>query len=269
MTAIPLTRADLRDTVANVVEAFRRHQLNISAAAIAYRVLIAAIPLMLFALGLVGLLNLETLWVQHVGPWVSERTSHNLFALLNDTVMQVLQHTQVFWVTAGLALTVWELSSAVRVTMAALDRVYEVRRRRSWRRRMLVSLGLGALVGVLGLAAITVLAFGAGGASLVWRIPVAALLLAGSVWATVRWGPSKRRPVKWVSFGTATTVVAWLVMAGGYGLWVTELSSPGSAFGSLTAVFVLAVFVYVSALAFMVGVVIDASVREEATGGTA
>jgi uncharacterized BrkB/YihY/UPF0761 family membrane protein len=32
---------------------------------------------------------------------------------------------------------------------------------------------------------------------------------------------------------------------------------------------VLMVFLYVSSIAFMVGVVIDASVREQATGGTA
>ena len=75
--------------------------------------------------------------------------------------------------------------------------------------------------------------------------------------------------LRWVSFGSATTILAWLVCTGGYGLWVTQISSAGSAFGSLAAAFVLVVFVYVSSIAFMVGVVIDASVREEATGGTA
>ena len=272
VAAIPLSRDDARDVVESVVEGFRRHRLNVYAAAIAFRVLVAVIPFSLFALGLVGLLDLNELWVRHVGPWVQERTSIPLFTLLDDTVNQVLTHRQVFWVTAGLALTMWEVSAAVRATMEALDRVYEVRRRRPWRVRMAVSLALGAGAGALMLGALAVLAVGGavvGGASLLWRVPLAALFLGAAVWATVRWAPSKRRPVRWVSFGSATTIVAWLVCAGGYGLWVTQISSAGSAFGSLAAAFVLVVFVYVSSIAFMVGVVIDASVREEATGGTA
>ncbi|MFL5837648.1 MAG: YihY/virulence factor BrkB family protein [Solirubrobacteraceae bacterium] len=273
MAAIPLSRDDARDVVESVVEGFRRHRLNVYAAAIAFRVLVAVIPFSLFVLGLVGLLDLSDLWIRHVGPWVQERASIPLFNLLDDTVNQVLRHRQVFWVTAGFALTLWEVSAAVRATMEALDRVYEVRRRRPWRVRMAVSLALGALVGALMLGALAVLAIGGavvgGGLSLLWRVPLAALLLGGAVWATVRWAPSKRRPVRWVSFGSATTIIAWLVCAGGYALWVTQISSVGSAFASLTAAFVLMVFLYVSSIAFMVGVVIDASVREEATGGTA
>jgi membrane protein len=272
VAAIPLSRDDAREVVESVVEGFRRHRLNVYAAAIAFRVLVAVIPFSLFALGLVGLLDLSVLWLRHVGPWVQDRTSTPLFTLLDDTVNQVLTHRQVFWVTAGLALTLWEISAAVRVAMEALDRVYEVRRRRPWRVRMAVSFALGALVGALMLGALAVLAVGGavvGGASLLWRVPLAALLLGAAVWATVRWAPSKSRPVRWVSFGSATTILAWLVCAGGYGLWVTQISSAGSAFGSLAAAFVLVVFVYVSSIAFMVGVLIDASVREEATGGTA
>lgn len=274
MTAIPLLPDDARAIAANVVEGFRRHRLNISAAAIAYQALSAVIPFALFTLGLVGFLDLGTLWSQHVGPWVAQRTSSALYTVLNDTVNQVVQHKQIFWVTAGLLLTVWEISSAIRATMDALDRVYAVRRRRPWRERMLVSLALAVCDGVLVLGGLTVLALGgvltgSGGESLLWRFPLAALLLGAAVWCTMRWAPSKRRPVRWVSFGSATTIVAWLVAAGGYGLWVTQLTSPGSAFGSLAAVFVLVIFVYVSSIAFMVGVLVDASTREEQTGGEA
>src|SRR5215218_1754512 len=181
VAAIPLSRDDARDVVESVVDGFRRHRLNVYAAAIAFRVLVAVIPFSLFALGLVGLLDLSDLWVRHVGPWVQERTSIPLFTLLDDTVNQVITHRQVFWVTAGVALTLWELSAAVRAAMEALDRVYEVRRRRPWRVRMAVSLVLGGAVGALMLAALAVLSIGGavvgGGVSLLWRVPLAALLL--------------------------------------------------------------------------------------------
>jgi len=110
---------------------------------------------------------------------------------------------------------------------------------------------------------------GTGGVSLVWRFPLAALLLAATVWVIGRWAPSKRRPIRWVSFGSAVTVLAWLVVSGVYGVWITQISSVGSAFGSLAAVFVFIVFVYLSSIVYLVGAVVDASVREEATGGEA
>jgi membrane protein len=274
MTAIPLTRADVRDIVENVVEGFRRDRLMTAAAAIAYQALSAVIPFALFALALFGLLDLSSLWAQHVGPWIEARTSIPVYIVLNDTVQQVLAHREGFWVTAGLALTVWELSSAMRAIMEALDRIYEVPRRRPWGRRMLVSIALGTGAGALVLGAIIVLALGGvltgtGGVSLVWRFPLAAVLLAATVWVIGRWAPSKRRPVRWVSFGSAVTVLAWLVASGAYGLWITQISSVGSAFGSLATIFVLIVFVYLSSIVYLAGAVVDASVREEATGGEA
>jgi membrane protein len=137
-----------------------------------------------------------------------------------------------------------------------------------------VSVALGAGAGALILAASVVLALGGvltgtGGVSLVWRFPLAALLLGATVWVVGRWAPSKRRPIRWVSFGSAVTVLAWLVVSGAYGVWITQISSVGSAFGSLAAVFVFIAFVYLSAIVYLAGAVIDASVREEATGGEA
>ncbi|HEX3318570.1 MAG TPA: YihY/virulence factor BrkB family protein [Solirubrobacteraceae bacterium] len=274
MTAIPASRDDLREVAENVVEAFRRDRLMTAAAAIAYQVLSAVIPLALFALALFGVLHLSSLWSQHIGPWIAGRTSVALYTVINDTVTQVLLHKEVFWLTAGLALTMWELSSAVRAVMEALDRIYEAHRRRPWRRRMLVSIALGAGAGALLLAAFVVLALGGvvtgtGAVSFAWRMPLAALLFGATIWVVGRWAPSKRRPVKWVSFGSAVTIVTWLVTAAGYGVWVTQISQVGSAFGSLAAVFVFIVFTYVSSVVYLAGAVVDASVREEATGGEA
>ena len=72
-----------------------------------------------------------------------------------------------------------------------------------------------------------------------------------------RWAPATRRPIKWVSFGSAVTVVGWLVASAVYGLWVTQISSVGSAFGSLAAVFVFIVFTYLSCVVYLAGAVVD------------
>jgi hypothetical protein len=120
----------------------------------------AVIPLALVALALFGVLHLSSLWTDHVGPWIEARTSIPLYTVIDDTVSEILLRKEGFWLTAGRALTIWELSSAVRAVMEALDRIYEARGRRPWARRMLVSLALGAGAGALLLAAFVVLALG-------------------------------------------------------------------------------------------------------------
>lgn len=102
-----------------------------------------------------------------------------------------------------------------------------------------------------------------------WQVPLAALLFGATIWVVGRWAPSKRRPIKWVSFGSAVTVVGGLVASAGYGVWVTQISSVGSALGSVAAVFAFLVFTYMSCVVYLAGAVVDASVREEARGGEA
>jgi membrane protein len=93
----------------------------------------------------------------------------------------------------------------------------------------------------------------------VWRVPLVALLFGATIWVVGRWAPSKRRPIKWVSFGSAVAVVGWLVASAGYGVWVTQISSVGSALGSVAAVFVFIVFTYVSCVVYLAGAVVDAA----------
>src|SRR3954471_24221597 len=95
--ALPTTRPELRRTIKDVADGFARHRLLTYASAIAYQVLSALIPFALFALALAGLLNLQSLWTNHLRPTVARDASPELFALVNKTVTQVLDHQQTFW----------------------------------------------------------------------------------------------------------------------------------------------------------------------------
>ncbi len=44
---------------------------------------------------------------------------------MNDAVLRVLNSQQFFWLTAGLALAVWQVSGAIRLSMGALNRATE------------------------------------------------------------------------------------------------------------------------------------------------
>jgi len=264
----------VRELTREVFRSYHRNGLPNFASAMAFRVVLALVPFLLFLLALIGFLNLEEVWRQDVAPEVEDNASAAAFRLIDDTVKQVLSQKQLWWLTAGLALTLWELSSATRVTMVALDRVYGFNRRRGLVELVPRSLALGAAMGVCVVTAVALVRFGPLLAGDVHGLPavlsfLARWLLAGAVLAvgvglSVHYGAATRQPVPWVSFGTGLVMLAWVLTSIGFGLYVTYVASYGSVFSHLATVFVLLLYLWLLANAFLVGIQLDACIRERA-----
>jgi membrane protein len=264
----------LRELVGDVIASFRRNELGSYASAIAFRVVLAIVPFLLFVLGLLGFLHLEEVWRKDVAPDVADSTSKTAFRLIDATVRRVLTEKQAWWVTIGLALVIWELSSATRITMRTLDTVYGLRRRRGFLELLPRSLLLGTAMGICVVAALTVVRFGPlltgkvhgalAALSFLARWLLAAATLGLGIGLLVRYGAGTRQPFPWVSFGTGVVLACWIGMSIVFGLYVTYIASYGSVFGHLATFFVLFLYVYASAIAFVIGVQVDACVRSEA-----
>lgn len=143
-----------RKTLENVVGVYRKHDLLIEASAIAFRILLAVIPALLFVIGLLGFFDLGSIYRDHVLPNLRSSVSPPAFHLIDDAVTYVLQSQQVFWVTAGAGIAVWEMSGIVRAVGQVLNRLYEVDDDRPALERLRNSVLVGAAVGVLLLAAL-------------------------------------------------------------------------------------------------------------------
>jgi membrane protein len=264
----------VRGLTKGVVSSFQRNGLANLASAIAFQVILALVPFLLFLLALIGFLDLEEIWHSDVAPEVKKAVSEPAYRLLSDTVEQVLSQKQVWWLTAGLALTLWELSAAARVTMTAMDRVYGSGRQRSLRELLPRSVALGAAMGFAAIAAVAIVRFGplltgdADGVlavlSFLVRWLLAACALAIGVGLLVRFGSPTRQPVPWVSVGTALVLAAWILTSIGFGLYATYVASYASVFGHLATFYVLLVYVLLIANAFLVGIQLDADLRKEA-----
>jgi membrane protein len=260
--------ADPRRTVRALARSFSDDDLLTYASAISFQVFFALIPLLLTALGLLGAFELQTVWTNDLAPDLRSTVSGPVFEVIDGTVRRVLERKDVFWATFGAALTVWEVSGAMRAVMGVLDRVYGSAQRRPWVRRYAVSIGLSALVTVLVLGAAGVLVAGRlvdGLLAAVARWPVAAVLLLAAVGAVVRWAPAERRPWRWVSFGTGLVVVAWLAMTAGFGAYLRGIADYGSIFGNLATLIVMLEYIYVSAIVFLAGLALDAIAEDRSS----
>jgi membrane protein len=264
----------LPELTKDVVRSYQESELIVSAAAMAFRVVLAIVPFLLFLLALLGFLDLEEAWRKDVAPDIQKNASDTAFKLIDDTVRQVLGEKKVWWMTVGLGLTVWELSAATRQTMRALDRAYGYHRRRGFFELLPRSIALGVVMGICVVISITVVRFGplligdhgvvVAVLSFLVRWSIVAIVLGFGIGLTVRYGAARRQPVPWASFGTALVLLAWILTSIAFGLYVTYVASYTSVFGHLASVFVLLLYIWLLANAFLVGIQVDESVRERA-----
>jgi membrane protein len=260
----------LRALAGEVVDGFHRNDLLTYASAIAFQILTAIVPFLLFLVGLLGFLNLDDVWQQDLAPEIQPHVSGAVYAIFEDTADKVLDQKQVFWVTAGFLVALWQVSGAVRAVMGALDNVYDAPHRPA-RERYPLSLALAIAVGFLLVLAFSVVRFvplalpDASGllavAEFIARWLVAAALLALAVGLLVHFAPGVNRPLPWVSFGVGLVIVGWVGMSIGFGLYLTEIADYDSIFGSLATVIVLMAYLYAAAVVFVAGAQIDACVR--------
>ncbi len=93
---------------------FADEGLLIEAGALAFRALLTLIPALLFTIGLLGVFGFDEVWRQDIAPDLRESLSATSFKFIDEAVVKVLTEKQLFWVTLGAALAIWESSSIVR-----------------------------------------------------------------------------------------------------------------------------------------------------------
>jgi len=266
---------DVRTLVHTLIERYRENDLLTYASAISFQIFFALIPLLLFALGLIGFLSLSDAWAKDIAPEVKPHVSGAMFEVIDDTVNQILGSKHLFWVTIGGVIAVWEISGAVRAVMQIFNRIYGVEERRPFWRRMRISFGLAAISAVCLIVAAAAVRFGplavdalggsgflvdVGAFAVCWAIALVLMIVVVGV--MVRFAPDCRRPLHWVSFGALVVVVGWALMSAGFWWYATNVADYGSIFASLATVIVTMTYLYSSAIAFLTGVQLDALVQE-------
>ncbi len=268
-----------RRTVEALAGGYRDNDLLTYASAISFRVAFALIPFGLFALGVLGFLHLDEVWRRDIAPGLRPNVSRAAFSVIEGTVNEVLGQRQLFWITVGAAIAIWQISGAMRAIMRVFNAIYDVEERRSFWRRLLVSCILATVVGALILVAVVVARFGGAAVqaalgvsafvaviafALRWGVAIALLLLGVAILG--RFAPATRRPVRWGSFGALLVVGGWVGMSLIFAWYVSSIADYGSIYGSLATVIVTMEYLYLSTIVFLTGIQIDALARDNVEG---
>jgi membrane protein len=273
--------ADLskRDYMAILRRALKRfnqdHMTNI-AAALAYYAFLAIPSALLIAVGVFGLLagpNAVTTVISKLHGVVPEQTT----SLLEGSLKTLTERkgTSITVLAVGGTLALWSLTGAMQNLMWAFNIAYQREEGRGFIRRRLTALWMVvfALIGfalafgvlVLGPHLSTWIGNALGAESIVkivWYVAEWPLLIAGLLVAfagLMHHGPNVKHP-RWgfLTFGSVLAIVIWLSASGAFAFYASRFGSYNKTWGSLAAVVVMLTWLWLSAVALLLGAEVDA-----------
>jgi len=251
------------------------------AAAIAYYFLFAVFPFILFLITVIGHLP-----VPHLLEFVLRRASKmlpgQLFDLLQDSIRGIFSPKRRGLLPLGLLLALWGSSNAVVCFMDAMNKLYCVKEGRSFWRVRLTAVSLVICLSILFLMSLVLLMFGRRLGRLlaemahlgavfiiIWKlmlIPMILFLLGVAVALIYYYAPDVKQIRKWVTPGSLFTVTSWICSSLGFSYYINNFSSYDRTSGTLGAVIILLLWLYISGLVILVGAAIN-SVLEHGSKG--
>jgi len=181
----------------------------------------------------------------------------------------------------AIVVALWSASSGMQNLLQAIGIAYDQEETRSAVRRRLIALGatLGAIVVFLiAVVLLTVLpallrSVGLDQATEITigllRWPLLAVLAIVALAALYRYGPD-RDPAqwRWVSWGAVAATALWLVVSGAFSWYVANFGSYNRTYGSLGAVIVTMVWLWVTAFTVLLGAEINAEMEHQTARDT-
>lgn len=279
--ALERTRAGLRrlgGLVGAVVGRVQRHGQTGRAGQFAYNAFIATIPFLFIAVSLIGIVGSPSTYdelIDDTGDAIPAEVAGFLRTALREASSNTEQAT--LFLVIGVVAGLWATANVVGTLGAAFDAAYEVDGR-PWVWGKLAQLGFAAVASVLAVAAAIVMVggprivdaaieeAGASGALVdLVREAVSVLgvlLFAGVLLVLYRFLPNvPGLRVRGVLAGTAVATAGWFAATRLFRLYVDGFGSYNKVYGSLGAVVVYLVFLYLTGLVLMIGGEVNAELR--------
>ncbi len=176
----------------------------------------------------------------------------------------------------GVLLALWAGSKAMKGMVQGLNIAYNERETRGFVKKQAVYLALTLGMVLAGLVSILLVAVlpavvgflplpDWGRQAVVWlRWPLLLLLGGAGISAIYRYGPA-RDPAewKWVTWGAGAATLLWLLASALFSLYVSSFGNFNETYGSLGAVVILMMWLYLTSFLILMGAELDAEMEHQ------
>ncbi|QPI74373.1 YihY/virulence factor BrkB family protein [Sphingobium sp. Cam5-1] len=261
-----------------------RHNLSLLSAGVAFYAFLSFVPLLGSLVMTYGLVADPATVAKHmraIVDLVPADAARLIYEQLTQLTTSAAEKKGIALLLA-LAVSIYGASRASGAMIGSLNIIYEQEDRRSLIRTALIAAALAAgavIVGLIGIVAASMLNFAQGlveglgtvGAvalqAITWTI--AAALCSLALGAMYRFAPDRADARwQWLSLGSGLATLLWLLTTLGFGLYASWLGDYDATYGSLAAVVVLLMWLYVSAYAMLIGALVNAEVERQTSRDT-
>lgn len=280
---LQLEAPDWKDTARRTAQEFQADRAALISAGVAFYWFLAIFPALVAAVGIFGLVN--------AGPEATDSLTKAIRTALPGDAAEVLSGAvarapaggaSLVTAVVGLALALWSASAGMVAVQSAMNVAYDVpqHQERKLVKKRVYALALMGAAGILAGIATVLVVFGEPlGETIRDDLPLGGAFIA--VWTVVRWvlafgavavlfavfyylGPSREPPRwSWLSPGGVVGAAIWLVSSLAFSFYVSSLGSYAKTYGSLAGVVVLLLWLYLSAVAVVVGGELNAEMERQ------
>lgn len=257
--------------------------VSLVAAGVAFYAFLALFPALTALISLYGLIMSPAQVTEQVGQFANI-LPEQAQQMLNNILTNIASSSddQLGWSLAlSILLSIWSANKGTTAMFEGLNIVYNEKDKRSFIKRKILTLtftlggfigtilslvlivGISALVKFLGLPtwlqALISLA----------RWPVLALLFMGGLALAYKIAPHRDDPeFKWVTTGSALGTLLWLLLSIGFAQYVSNFGNYDEVYGSLAAVVIMLLWLFLSAVTILLGAEINAEMEHQTSRDT-
>lgn len=268
-------------------KAWDEEDLLSSAAQVAFYFAFALFPLLLFLVSLFGIVlesandlrNEMFFYLRQVMPGSASD-------LVQKTIEEVSQNSSGGKLTLGIGVALYSASAGIDSIRIALNGVYNLTETRPWWKTKLLSLFLTFILSVLITVALGIIFYGEKLLTFVLdsiKLPIPSPFFLGILqWVTVlivlistfallyNYLPKhKKHAWVWITPGAIVGIVLWLALSYAFRLYLGYFNTYDKTYGSLGAVIILNLWLYLTALVILIGGSINAVLQEFTDPATA
>ena len=252
------------------------------AAAMAYYFLFAMFPFLLFLTTLIGYLPIPNL-LEYLLSNAATLLPGQAFALIQDNIRALFMNKKEGLLSLGILLALWASSNAIVSVIDVMNKLYEVKEGRPfWKVRgaaILLVIGLSLLF----LLALVLLMFGVKIGDFVadlinygmafkiaWNVmlvPAVLFLLVLAVAVIYYFTPDVEHSWRWISPGAVVAIPCWIIMSLGFSYYINNFGSYDKTYGSIGAVIVLLLWLYLSGFIILIGAVLNSVIEHSSAEG--
>ena len=252
------------------------------AAQLSYYFLLALFPLLIFLTSVIGMiLGAGSDLRRSLFGYLAEVMPPSAFSLIDSTMTEISKGSSGGKLSFGLLAALWAASNGMGAISEALNVAYDVKESRPWWKSRLQSIGLTVSLSVLIIGALVLVLYGGKiveglaanfdfGSAFVWTwkllqwpIVLASMLLA---FALIYYFAPDLREQKWawITPGAVLGVALWLLASFGLRTYLHFFDSYSNTYGSLGAVIILMLWLYLTGVAVLVGGELNAELEHMA-----